>query len=64
MQRAVADTDNRASERDQEQIRRNQAIIDLLQAWEHEDPQEQRETLEFLMRALDEDRTSARKRFL
>lgn len=47
----------------EEQIRRNQAVIELLNVWEHEDAQEQLETLEFLMRALDEDRPSSRKFF-
>jgi hypothetical protein len=47
----------------QEQIRRNQAVIDLLNAWEQEDPEEQRETVEYLMRVLDEDRLSSRPLF-
>ncbi|HEX6797727.1 MAG TPA: hypothetical protein VF116_08440 [Ktedonobacterales bacterium] len=47
----------------EEQIRCNRAVIELLRAWEHEDAQEQRETLEFLMRALDEDRPSSRVLF-
>lgn len=47
----------------QKQIRQNQATIDLLNAWDHEDADEQRETLEFLMKALDEDRPSSRKHF-
>jgi hypothetical protein len=47
----------------QEQIRFNQAIIDLLNTWEQEDPEEQRETLAFLVQALDEDRPSSRKLF-
>lgn len=42
---------------------RNQAVIDLLNAWEREDAEEQRETLDFLMKALDEDRPSQRKLF-
>lgn len=37
-------------------MQRNQALIGLLNAWEQEDETEQRETLQFLMRALDEDR--------
>jgi hypothetical protein len=41
----------------------NQALIALLDSWENEDPQEQRETLELLMRTLDEDRPSSRKLF-
>lgn len=41
----------------------NQRVIDLLNSWDREDPEEQRETLEFLMQALDEDRTSTRKHF-
>jgi hypothetical protein len=47
----------------QEQILRNQAVIDLLNLWDQEDPEEQRETLEYLMHALDQDRPSARKLF-
>jgi len=47
----------------QEQIRRNQALIEVLDELEREDPEDQRETLEFLMRALDEDRWSYRKLF-
>jgi len=50
-------------ERRQEQIRRNQAVIALLTTWEQEDPAEQREAVEFLMQALNEDRTSDRKLF-
>lgn len=42
-------------------MRRNQAVIDLLNAWERENPGERRETLEFLMRALDEDRQPRRR---
>ncbi len=47
----------------QEQIRRNQAAIEMLNEWMQEDPEEQRETLEYLMRVLDEDRPSYRKLF-
>jgi hypothetical protein len=47
----------------QEQIRINQAVIDLLNTWEQEDTEEQRETLEYLMQALDQDRPSSRKLF-
>jgi len=46
-----------------EQTRRNQAIIDLLESWRRGDEQEQRETLDYLIRVLDEDRTSYRKLF-
>ena len=54
----------RDSERQrQEQIKRNQAVIDLLNSWEQEDEEEQRATLEFLMKALDEDRPLTRKLF-
>ena len=51
------------STREQDQMKRNQAVIALLNSWEQEDVDEQRETLEFLMRALDEDRLSSRKHF-
>ena len=48
----------------QERIQRNQAAIQLLQSWiEEGDEEEQRETGEFLMKALDEDRLSNRKLF-
>lgn len=52
-----------ADERRQAQIERNQAVIALLNAWEQEDAEEQRETLDLIMRALDEDRPSSRKLF-
>ena len=63
MQQPITQTNGLDEQQRQEQIRRNQAIIDLLNAWEQEDPEEQRETLEFLMQALDEDRPSSRKLF-
>jgi septal ring factor EnvC (AmiA/AmiB activator) len=44
-----------------EQSARNQALSSLLQSWEEEgDPQEQRETWEFLSQAIDRDRLSNR----
>ncbi len=49
-----------------EQIQRNQAAIQLLESWcnvGEEDAREQRETFEYLKRALDEDRLSNRKLF-
>ena len=49
-----------------EQIQRNQAAIQLLESWcnvSEEDAREQRETFEYLKRALDEDRLSNRKLF-
>lgn len=52
-----------AEEHRQAQIARNQTLIALLNAWEKEDPQEQRETLDLLIHALDEDRPSSRKLF-
>jgi hypothetical protein len=54
-------TSNLDEERRQEQIRRNQAVIDLLNAWEQEDEEEQRETCEILRRALEEDPLSFRR---
>lgn len=42
---------------------RVQATIDLLQSWQEGDEQEQRETWEYLKKALDEDRPSQRKLF-
>lgn len=38
-------------------------VIALLESWRDEDAQEQRETLNYLMKALDEDRPSSRKLF-
>lgn len=49
-----------------EQIQRNQAAIQLLESWcnvGEDDAREQRETLEYLKRMLDEDRLSNRKLF-
>jgi excisionase family DNA binding protein len=49
---------------DPEQARKNQAAIELLRSWREEgDEQEQRETWEYLKKALDEDRLSDRKLF-
>jgi len=47
----------------QQRIQQNQALIALLNSWEQEGETEQRETLQFLMHALDEDRLSSRKLF-
>jgi hypothetical protein len=47
-----------------DQLQRNQAAIALLRRLREEgDPEEQRETGEYLMRVLDEDRLSYRKLF-
>jgi hypothetical protein len=62
-QHAIPASDPNEEQRRREQIRRNQAVIDLLNSWEEEDEEEQRETWEFLKRALDEDRPSHRKLF-
>lgn len=43
-----------------EEDRRIEAAIDLLRSWREEDEEEQRETGELLLRALDEDRLSDR----
>ena len=61
-------TDDEAeAERRRLQIEKNQAAIALLDSWLNEtDPdviREQRETWEFLKKALDEDRLSYRKLF-
>lgn len=64
MKQPGTSTNNREEEEErEEQIRRNRAVIDLLNAWEQEDAEEQRETVEYLMRVLDEDRTSSRPLF-
>lgn len=41
---------------DQEQMRRNEALIALLKAWEDDDPEDQRETWAVLQEALAHDR--------
>lgn len=53
-------------ERRQQQIEKNQGLIALLDSWmeaTEEEVMEQRETWEYLKRALDEDRPSYRKLF-
>lgn len=45
------------------QMQKNRAAIELLRSWRQGDAQEQRETLAYLKRVLDEDRLSDRKRF-
>jgi hypothetical protein len=40
-----------------------ESLADLLQRWRGGDAEEQRGTLEYLMRALDQDRLSGRKLF-
>jgi uncharacterized protein YchJ len=51
-------------QRVEEQKKKNQAAIELLRSWRDEgDEEEQRETWEFLKKALDEDRWSYRKLF-
>jgi len=42
---------------------KNKAAIQLLESWRHGDEQEQRETWEYLERALNEDRLSDRRLF-
>jgi hypothetical protein len=54
MHQRTTDTDRHDEERRQEQIRRNQAALEMLRTWDQEDPDEQRETWEFLKHALDE----------
>lgn len=52
--------------RRQEQIKRNQGLIALLDEWaqgDAQDQEEQRETWDLLQRVLDEDRLSPRKLF-
>ncbi len=45
-------------------VDRRDELVDLLQSWiDEEDTQAQKETGEYLVRVLDEDRTSARKLF-
>lgn len=53
---STSTTNTSAEDKRQEQLRHNQRVIDLLNSWELEDADEQRETLAFLMRVLDEDR--------
>ena len=59
MQQPLQDTERQR----QDQIRHNQAVIDLLNTWDQEDPKEQRETLDYLRQVLDQDRSSSRKLF-
>lgn len=48
----------------QEQLEKNRALAAILESWIQEgDEEEQRETWEFLRKALDEDRLSDRKLF-
>ena len=57
-------TETEALSPEQRQQEKNAAIIRLLQSWrESDDAAEQRETLAYLMRAIDEDRLSDRKLF-
>jgi hypothetical protein len=60
-QYAVQALEERISQTDRE---RREKAISLVQSWIDEgDEEEQRETWEYLVRVLDEDRTSARKLF-
>lgn len=63
MQQPATPLDRHDDERCREQIRRNQAALEMLRDWDQEDPDEQRETWEFLKRALDEDRPGQRPLF-
>lgn len=63
MQQSATPPDRRDDERRREQIRRNQAALEMLREWDQEDPEEQRATWEFLKRALDEDRSGQRPLF-
>lgn len=59
-------TEEEREVRRQEQIRQNQALIELMNEWsqgDEQDQEEQRETWELLKRLLDEDRSSYRKLF-
>jgi hypothetical protein len=47
-------TDEQREAKRQEQIRRNQAAIEMLQEWLQEDPEEQRETWEIIEKGLRE----------
>jgi hypothetical protein len=63
---ARALTEEEQEARRQEQIKRNQALIEMLNEWsqgDEQDQEEQRETWELLKRLLDEDRPSYRKLF-
>ena len=43
--------------------RRNLRVVELLRQWQRDDPEEQRETWQYLKKVLDEDRLSERKLF-
>jgi predicted RNase H-like nuclease (RuvC/YqgF family) len=63
---ASTDAEPDAEEQRRRQIEFNQPAIELLRSWledESESVEEQREALEMLMRAIDEDRGSGRKLF-
>jgi len=66
-ERSQSTADEAEEERRRLQIEKNQPAIALLRSWREEtDPEainEQRETWEFLKKALDEDRLSYRKLF-
>jgi hypothetical protein len=53
-QRDERSAEEREAQR-QEQIRRNQAALQMLDEWDQEDPEEQRETWEIIERMLRED---------
>jgi hypothetical protein len=59
-------TEEERETRRQELIKRNQALLEMLNEWsqgDEQDQEEQRETWELLKRLLDEDRPSHRKLF-
>ena len=47
----------------EEHLQKRRDIIQLLKSWREDDKQEQHETLEYLKKAIDEDRLSDRKLF-
>jgi hypothetical protein len=59
-QRDERSAEEREAQR-QEQVRRNQAPLKLLDQWDQEDEQEQRETWEIIERMLKEDRFRLRE---
>ena len=63
MQPAIPVSPEIDEEQRAQQRRANEAAIQLLRLWREGDSEEQRETLEYLQRVLDEDRPSDRKLF-
>ena len=60
---SLPDVSKTEIDRSTEQLQKTNALIELLKSWREGDEEEQRDTLEYLQRVLDEDRLSDRKLF-